>query len=158
MSVKTQGTQLYIIDPDASGGPAVLTIECATTIDGITAARDQIETTCLESQARSYEAGLAAPGAMSVTINYDPENESHVRLHELYTAGTKFDAAIGWSDGTAAPTIDTSNDFVLPTTRTFLVMLDSFVQDFPFSFALNTVVTSALSIQLSGFPTIFPKA
>jgi len=158
MALKTQGSQLYIIDPDASGGPEILTVECATSITGISASRDQIETTCLESPARTYEAGLAAPGSMSVTVSFDPTNESHVRLHELYTAGTKFDAALGLSDGTAAPTLDTDGEFVLPTTRSWLLMLDTFVQDYPFDLALNTVITSNMSLQLSGFPTVFPKA
>jgi hypothetical protein len=157
MAVKTQGTQLYVIDPDSTGGASVLTIECATSIDGIGAAREQIETTCLESPARTYDAGLPTPGTMTVTLNYDPANESHVRLHELYTEGTKFDAAIGWSDGTAAPTIDTAGDFDFPTTRTYIGLNDSYVADFPFTFGLNAVVTSSVTIQLSGFPTVFAK-
>lgn len=158
MAVKTLGTQLFVIDPDATGGADVLTVECATSIDGIGAARDQIETTCLEDPARTYEAGLPTPGTMTVVINYDPSNESHVRLHELYTAGTKFEAAIGWGDGTATPTVDSAGLFDLPTTRTFIVLNDTFISDFPFTFNLNAVVTSSVTFQLSGFPTVFPKA
>ena len=158
MSVKTQGTQLYIIDPEATGGPEVLVIECATSIDGISAGRDQIEVTCLEDQARSYEPGLATPGSATVAINTDPQNPSHVRLHELFVSGTKFDMAIGWADGTAAPTLDTNDEFVLPTTRTFLVALQSYVSDYPFNFAQNAVVASSVTFQLSGFPTLYPKA
>lgn len=158
MAIKTQGTQLYFIDPEATGGPEVLVVECATSIDGISAAREQIDITCLEDQARAYTAGLATPGTMTLSINADGANESHIRLHELYTSGVKFDVAIGWSDGTSAPDIDSAGDFDLPVDRSFLVMLDTYIADFPFSFAQNTVVTSSLTLQLSGFPTWFPKA
>jgi hypothetical protein len=157
MSVKTQGTQLYVLDVGTSASPEVLAIQCSTSIDGIGAARDQIETTCLESDARTYDAGLPTPGTMTVAINYDPANASHVRLHELYVAGTKFEAAIGWGDGTSAPTVGSDGMLDLPTDRTFIVMNDTFVSDFPFSFALNAVVVSNVTFQLSGFPTVYPK-
>lgn len=150
MAVKTQFTNLYFIDPEASGGPAVIAVECATSISGIGGTRDQIDTTCLESPARQFEAGLIAPGTMTVNINADPSNESHVRLHELYEAGTKFDIALGWSDGDSVPTLDSADEFDLPTDRTFLLLEQAYVSDFPFDFTLNAVVTSALTIQLSG--------
>lgn len=157
MAVKTQGTQVYIIDNTSSGSPNLMVVECAVSIEGISGAREQIETTCLEDQARSYEAGLSTPGTAGITLNFDPQNESHVRLHELFVAGTKFDVAIGWSDGTAAPTMNTDFDFVFPTSRTFIQISDAYVADFPFSFAQNSVVTSAVSLQLSGFANVFPK-
>lgn len=157
MAIKTQGTQLYIIDPDATGGPEVLVIECATSIDGVGGSREQIETTCLEDIARTYEAGLVTPESVTVNINADPTSPSHVRLHELYVAGAKFDMAIAWGDGTAAPTLDTAGDFDLPDTRSFIVASDTYVSNFPFNFALNSVVTSAVTFQLSGFPVWFTK-
>lgn len=157
MAIKTQGTQVYIIDPTASGGPQILNIGCATSLTGLSASRDQLDTTCLEDQARTFEPGLANPGNGSLSINYDPTNASHVRLHELFVAGTKFDMAVGWSDGTVAPTLDSANEFDLPTTRTWLVGLDTFVSDFPFDFSQNAVVTSGVTLQLSGFPTVYPK-
>ena len=153
MAVKTQGTELYFLDPDTD---AVVEVGCVTTITGLTAARDQIETTCLDSNARTYEAGMATPGAASFTINADPNDPSHVRLHELYVAGTKVDWALGWSDGTAAPTVD-SNGLVLPATRSW-INFNGYVSDFPFDFALNAVVTSNLSVQVSDFPVWTPKA
>lgn len=158
MAIKTQGTHLYFIDPEYdSGGAGVRAVGCVTTITGLTAARDQIETTCLESTARTYEAGMATPGAASFGINFDPTDASHIRLHELYVAGTKFDWALGWSDGTAVPTLDSSDDFVLPSTRTFITM-NGYISDLPFDFALNAVVSSSVSIQVSDFPVLTPKA
>lgn len=153
MAVRTQGTELYFFDPV---GPAVTEVGCVTTITGLTAARDQIETTCLDSTARTYEAGMATPGAAQFTVNFDPDDASHVRLHQLYVAGTTVDWALGWSDGTAAPTSDVTS-FALPSTRTW-ILFTGYIADLPFDFALNTVVTSNVAIQVSDFPTLVPAA
>lgn len=153
MAKKTQGTQLYVADPATD---TLITVGCVTNITGITATRDQIETTCLDSTARTYVAGLAAPGAATFTINFDPTDASHTRLHELYVSGDTLEFALGWSDGTAAPTVDTNGTFNLPTTRTW-ISFDGFITDLPFDFALNTVVTSNVSVQVSGFPTLTEK-
>lgn len=157
MAIKTQGTQLYIIDPGASGDAEILVVECATSVDGVGGAREQIETTCLEDIARQYEAGLVTPETVTVTINFDPRNESHVRLHELYREGIKFDMAIAWGDGTDAPTLASDGTFDFPTSRTFIEALQTYVSNLPFNFALNSVVTSSMTFQLSGFPTLYPK-
>lgn len=152
MAIKTQGTELYFIDPDTF---AVTKVGCVTTITGLTAARDQIETTCLDSAARTYEAGMATPGAAQFGINFDTADASHVRLHELYVEGTKVDWALGWSDGTAVPTSD-STAFNLPTSRSW-IEFNGYISDLPFDFALNTVVTSNVSIQVSDFPVLHAK-
>ena len=153
-SVKTQGTELFFLDPEGT----VTKVGCVNSISGLTAARDQIETTCLDSEARTYEAGMATPGAATFGINFDPDDASHVRLHELYRAGTKIEWALGWSDGTADPTEDTAgNDFVTPNTRTWIVF-NGYVADLPFDFSLNAVVASTVSVQVSDFPVLVPKA
>ena len=85
MAKKTQGTDLYAIDPDTG---TLLAPGCITSIDGIDTAIEQIETTCLQDSARRYEAGLATPGTATFGINTDPEDPDHVRLHELKIAGT----------------------------------------------------------------------
>lgn len=154
MAVKTQGTHLFVIDPDTN---TVITVGCVTTITGITAARDQIETTCLDSAARTYVAGMATPGTASFGINFDPTDASHIRLHELYVEGVDLMFALGWSDGTAAPTGASTDGFNLPTTRSW-IRFDGFISDLPFDFSLNSVVTSNVSVQVSGFPTLTAKA
>lgn len=154
MSVKTQGTELWFVDP-ATEDP--VKVGCVTTLTGLTAARDQIETTCLDSTARTYEAGMATPGAAQFTINFDPAEDSHTRLHELYVAGTKVDWALGWSDGTADPTGDSGGNFNLSAARSWITF-NGYVSDLPFDFAINTVVTSNVSIQVSDFPVLLPKA
>lgn len=154
MAIKTQGTNLYAIDPTDD---SLVTVACVTSISGVTAARDQIEVTCLEANARSYESGMVTPGAVSLGLNFDPTKTSHEFLHDLYVAGTTTKFAIGWSDGTAAPTVDSAGDFVTPTTRTWLVF-DAYVSDMPFDFQLSSVVQSTVAMQMSGFPTLTTKS
>ncbi|WP_275113744.1 phage tail tube protein [Pseudomonas sp. S49] len=50
---------------------------------------------------------------------------------------------------TATAELAESNDFVLPSGRTWYVF-DGYVSDFPFDFSANTVVTTAATIQRSG--------
>ena len=155
MAIKTQGTMLYTVDPDDD---SILVVGCVTSIDGIDTTLDQLETTCLDAAARTYVAGLATPGTATFTINFDPADESHVRLHELKIAGTTLPWAIGLGDGTAPPTsVDTAGEFVLPATRSW-ISFDGFMNSYPFSFALNAVVTSTVGIQISGEPSVQPKA
>ena len=96
MSIKTQGTDLYGIDPVLG---TVIFVSCVTSIDGIDSTLDQIETTCLGDDAREYEAGLATPGTGSFGINTDSRDPVHVRLHEIKRLGLKMNWAVGWSDG-----------------------------------------------------------
>jgi len=156
MAVKTQGTQLFILDSTASGGAEILSIQCATSLSGLGAAREQIEVTCLEDDARSYEGGLATPGQLSVTINFDPANESHYRMYELWKTNVNFKFAIGFGPETNVPTIDTAGDFDFPTARTYLEA-EGYVVDLPLEAALNAVWTATVPIQVSGDYTIFRK-
>lgn len=111
MSILSQGTQIYALVPPLIGtGPkTVLAIECATAFSPGGSPADQIEDTCLEDTSRRYKKGLRTPGQASLTVNADPNNASHIRLHQLSeTDGdTTIQWAVGWSDGKAAPTVAT---------------------------------------------------
>lgn len=151
MSILSQGTSVYVIDPN-EGTPAILKIECATSFSPGGDPADQIEDTCLEAFERSYKSGLRTPGQATMGLNADPTNESHLTLYGLSRENPspilKF--AVGWSDGTAPPTLaDGDEDFELPTTRTWFTF-EGYIADFPFDFAQNTVVTTEVSIQRSG--------
>lgn len=110
MSVLTQGTQIYALVPTVLD-PAVfeiIEIECATAFTPGGNPADQIEDTCLSANVRSYLRGLRTPGQASLTLNADPRNASHVRLHQLSEDDTieNISWAVGWSDGKdIAPTI-----------------------------------------------------
>ena len=110
MSVLTQGTQLYALVPTVAD-PAVLEvveIEKVTAFNPGGNPSDQIEDTALSETVRSYLRGLRTPGQASVTLNADPRNASHVRLHALSEDDTieSVKWVAGWADGTGiAPTV-----------------------------------------------------
>ena len=163
MSMLTQGTQVYALVPTVAD-PAVfeiLNVECATAFNPGGSPAEQIEDTCLEeTNARSYLRGLRTPGQASLTINADPRNASHVRLHRLSESDdvTPIKWAIGWSDGVGVPpTLAVGGtDFTLPATRTWFTF-QGYVSDFPFDFAGNAVVSTAVAIQRSGGSAWVPK-
>lgn len=154
MSIKTQGTYLYLIDP---ADDSVITVGCVTSIDGIDTTNEQIETTCLSSEARTYEGGLATPGAASFGINFDTGDASHIRLHQLKVAKTTLEWAVGLSDGTDVPVVDSNGSFNLQSTRSW-IQFRGFMTSFPFTFAQNAVVQSTVGVQISGEPEVFAKS
>jgi hypothetical protein len=161
MPILSQGTEIFYIDPEYdSNGAGIREVECATNFVPGGNPSDQIEVTCLEETSRTYIAGLRTPGQAQITINADPAIEGHVRLSQLANEDPspvlKF--AIGWSDGTSPPALDTDEaDFSLPTDRTWYVF-EGYVADFPFDMSLNTAVTSQIPIQRSGAGQWIPKS
>lgn len=153
MAIRTVGTHVYVVDPYDD---SLITVGCVTAIDGIDTAVEQVETTCLSDSARTYTSGLATPGTASLTINFDPSDDTHTRMHELKVAGETLNWAVGFGDGTAAPTIDSNGEFELPTTRSWITF-SGFMNSFPFSFPLNGVVTSNIGVQISGEPEVIKK-
>ncbi|MEB0008623.1 phage tail tube protein [Pseudomonas sp. RTB3] len=163
--MKTQGTDLYAIDP---ADHTLINVGCFTSLEGIDTTIAQIETTCMNSKARTYEAGLAEPGSASFGINVDTANPAHIRLHQLKKSGTTLQWAVGLSDGLDAegngipPTIEATagadgmRDFVLPTTRSWITF-EGYMNSFPFTFGLNEVIKSSVGIQVSGDPELIPK-
>jgi hypothetical protein len=110
MSILSQGTQIYALVPTSANPLAfeILEIECATAFSPGGNPADQIETTCLSETVRSYMRGLRTPGQASLTLNADPRNASHVRLHQLSEDDSieNIHWAVGWSDGKGiSPTV-----------------------------------------------------
>lgn len=158
MSVKTQGSQLYILDTTDSSGCALLKVECVTNFGGLSNPREQIDVTCMESDSREFVGGLSTPGQLNVTVNFDPRNESHMKLYEFWKSNSdNFKAAIGFGGPRDTdPTIASGAcDFDFPTERTFIAF-DGYVVDVPLEGAVNSVWTSVIPIQISGPYTIFP--
>lgn len=155
--MRTAGTELYTIDPDTCD---LIVVGCPTAISGIDTTIEQIETTCLSDLTRTYEAGLATPGTATFTIQTNPQDPSHIRLHELKTQGVTLQWAVGWSDGTGVdPTTETDSNgdcvFVTDPARSW-ILFEGFMNAFPFDFSLNAQVTSAIGIQVSGEPSFIP--
>lgn len=154
MATKTQGTQLYLIDPQ---GDTVLAIVCVTSIDGLDVTRDDIETTCLEADDRTYESGMKTPSALTFGVNFDVAEASHLRVEELFQSGTTLPFAIGLSDGTAAPTVDsTGSAFDTPTSRTF-ILFSGHISSVRLSMPLNDVIRSTIGVRVTGPRALVPK-
>lgn len=157
MALKTQGTELFALVPSKTtpGTFEVLKIESMSNFNGGGNPADQITLEYLDATSREYMRGLRSPAQATFTIDADPRKASHVRLHEMAESDDEvYDSihwALGWSDGFGTPpTVNAEgDDFELPTTRTWF-LFDGYVGDFPFDFASNTVVKTAVSVQRSG--------
>lgn len=158
MSIFAQGSELYFVDPDTK---AVTKVECPTGFTPGGAPADQLEDTCIDDTTKTFKKGLRTPGSATVNLLADPKYASHVRLYELYALDTDENVnipfAIGWSDGKGiVPTVDSEGQFVFPTTRTWLTF-EGYISDFPFDFQTNTLVSTAMAVQVSGLSVWIPK-
>ena len=153
MSKLTKGTNLYILDPRDD---TITKLECPKSITGLGLSTPQINTTCLESEAEEFDPGMPSPGAATIGLDFDTAKDSHMLIDDLNEAQVKAQWAIGWSDGTAAPTVDTDGNFVLPATRSWITFV-GYVADVPMDFAINSVVQSNFTVQMSGRRVIVPK-
>lgn len=152
MSQKTQGTALYVVNTLPSGGPVVVALGCPTNIAYSGAPASQIETTCLsETQARTYRAGLKTPGTATMSVDFDTSVAAHMTVWDLYNQPESVTTqwAIGFDDGTDAPTLDSNGLLQLPTTRSWL-SFNGYVSDLPLTWALDAVVKSDVPVQISG--------
>jgi hypothetical protein len=150
MSVKTKGTQIWV-EIETTAGPTWVQIGCPTGITGFGGAKSQIDETCLDSDEMEFGPGMASPGALSITLNFDPSVVSHRELWELFENDNVVRFAIGLSDGakTILPDFDTAGLPTFPTTRTFFEF-EGYVADFPLEMALNSNVQSTVSVQRTG--------
>jgi hypothetical protein len=165
MAMKTQGSELYVIDPEDG---TVINIGCVTSIDGIDSVLPQIPTTCMSSLEAESVGGLPEPGQATFTINFDVGDPTHVRLRELKLLGENLQWALGFRDGWnattgvgVAPTSiqDSAGDwsFVLPTTRTWLAF-EGYMASFPLSGPLSGVWTANVGVQISGAQDLTVKS
>lgn len=154
MSIKTQGTRLYAIDP---ADESLISVACVLSIDGIDTTNEQIDVTCLEDTARQFVAGLANPGQATFGLNFDTGESTHTRLHQLKVAGTVLNWVVGFSDGTTAPTVDSGGTWDLATSRSW-IRFQGYMANFPFSFQQNSVIQTNVGIQISGEPEIKAKS
>lgn len=154
MSIKSQGTELFIVDPVDN---AVIKLACPTGINGLGGPSDRIETTCLDATSKSYEQGLKDPAAINVPFNFDPAQTSHQVLNDLYESGLPTNFMVALSDGTTVPTADSAGDFNAVTTRTNVVF-SGYIADLTYDVATNDIVKGTLVIQRSGSATWTYKA
>ena len=149
--IKTQGTHLYFIDPDAAAGAgALVKLTCPTGITGVTGGTaDQIETTCLDvTTDKTYERGLRSPVAVSVPFNLKPADASHQRLFELKETGQVLKWMVLLSESADPPTLVTG-EIVAPATRSGLAF-QAYISEVNIDIAGNEIVRGTLTLQRSG--------
>jgi len=116
MAILTQGTQIFGLVPPSSGTGAftVMEVARATAFSPGGSPADQIDTTPLSALEREYMKGLRTPGSASLTVQADPKEDSHIRLHQLSeaTGDTTIKWVVGWSDG---PVDENNEPTSLPT-------------------------------------------
>lgn len=154
--IKTKNTRLYFTD--AAGSPQdILRVLCATGINGLGGAADQIDITCLDSTEREFVQGFKTPDVVNVPINFIPRSAAHQALINLQETGDVVSWMIVASDQSGEPTtLDANNRLVSPgpTSAEFL----GYVSNFTFDIGGNEIWRGTLTIQRSGaidwnFPT-----
>mgnify|MGYP001567631328 CR=1 FL=1 len=146
-AIKTQGTQLYY----ASAATTVTTvgpISGLTNLDGGNV--DQIDITLLTATARSYLAGLANPGALSVDIVFDPLDVTMQAIIALKDAGTTVSWCIGFSDGSTPPTAAASVIVQPAAASRTSVKFSGFISGFVVDAPGNDAVKAKATLQISG--------
>lgn len=158
MSALTQGTHVYLLHENG-GTPEVVKIAKVTGFNPGGTPASQIDDTTLDDLTHmQYRAGLGEPGQATISINADPAEASHVTLHQISETNPReiVTVAVGWSDGTDAPTVAAGGGLDLPTNRTFYTF-DCYVADFPFDFQGNALVATQVTLQRTGGGTWSPK-
>lgn len=150
-TVKTQGTELYVINP-LNTDPELLKMACPTGISGLGGAADQVEDTCLDNITdKTYVRGLGNPGQVSVPFNLIPRNLAHqMVLTDLKDDGRVLKWIIGLSEGTAQPTINTDGTFDAPPSGRTWAAFDAYISDVNIDIANNEIVRGTLTLQRSG--------
>lgn len=153
--MKVQGSQLYFVDPT---GNTLMEVDCPTQMSLGGGERDQIETTCLGADQRSFEPGLRARNTFSFTINADLSKASHARLAALYASGDVIHWAIGVGMPKIDPTVDVTEHTITPGAGREWRLFDGSVGSFPTDLALNAVVTAQITVVVDGSITFTAAA
>ena len=150
-TVKTQGTELYVIDASVtSSEDDIYKLACPTGITGLGGPRAPIEDAWLDTVAeKTFKAGLGNPGQVSVPFNLIPRNGSHQFLFAWKQAGEVMKWLVCLSESTTQPTVDTDGEFSKPNDRT-TIEFSAFVSDVNIDIATNEIVKGTLLLQRSG--------
>lgn len=143
--IKTQGTRLFF----AVSASEILKVACPTGANGLSGARGQIDTTCLDSVEMEKVGAMLDPGQVTIPINFIPRSASHQALIDLRESGELISWMVVLSDQAGTPSSVDSNDrLVSPgaTTGEFL----AYVSDFAIDVATNEIVRATLTLQRSG--------
>lgn len=150
-TVRTQGTELFFVDNSVTtSDPDLIKLACPTGIQGLGGAKDQIETTCLDTVGdKEFAGGLGNPGVVTVPFNLIPREYSHQNLLALKKAGEILNWIACLSEGATQPTIDTDGNIAAPSGRSSF-LFQGYIADVNIDIANNEIVRGTLTIQRSG--------
>lgn len=139
--VLTQGTKVYI-----RAGAELFAMDCIKAIQLGDDSSTEIDTTCIdETISKTSRYGLLTHGEGSLSINTDPNNQSHIKLLQLASDRAEVEVVVAWSDGTAAPTL-TAGNIVLPVGRTFTSFIANLIEKSP-TFDADTLVNHTVGMK-----------
>lgn len=148
--LKTQGTEIFILDSTNSGSE-VEKIGQVTSISSIGGTAGEINVTNFDSTAQEVLAGLKDNGTVSIDVDWDPADASHVTLESLVGADSNSRFVIACSEAATDPTY--SSDFTLPTDRT-VFDFNAAVLSFQKNAGTDDVWRATLQLRVSGDITI----
>lgn len=153
MALRTQGTELFFINPLGSD-PLIVKLHCPTGISGLGGAADQIDVSCLEDLVdKSFLSGLGNPGQVSVPFVLDPDDASHQLLFALKDSRAVVSWLVALSDGTTDATAIGSDDVIEPPSGRSSLGFMAYLADVAIDIAGNEVVRGTLTLQRSGIVT-----
>lgn len=150
---KTQKMQYWFIDPDTNQLHRVKQVSNVTPPDQ---QNDELPATDFDSTSKEFEQGLSDPGQAEFEVNYDLTDDVHYRLDQIKESGDNFKFAVGYSDGTSAPTVDSNGEFVFPADRSFR-WFTGFIKGRTEQAAPNELLRVTYTIRVSGSVTFVNK-
>lgn len=150
-TVRTQGTEVYFVDNTrTSSQPDLIKLACPTGVQGLGGAKDQIETTCLDTIGdKEYAGGLGNPGVVTIPFNLIPRDFSHQVLFEFKRTGEVLPWLAALSEGTEQPTVDSDGLITAPSGRSSFAF-EGYIADVNIDVATNEIVRGTLTVQRSG--------
>ncbi len=159
MSVRSQGTELFFVDPDSSE-PTVIKVKCPTGLENLNGGTaDQIDKTCLDAEDnRELEPGLTTPDLVTAPIILDSGNLGHQQLAALKKSKKTIQWMACLSESKTKPVLDSDGN-LQPTGDRTCIRFSGYVAQYTFSAAGNDVIRPQLGIQVSGDSEVFwPEA
>ena len=144
--LRTQGTEVWV----ANGPTTILKIGNNIGLGDFGKQSNDLITTNLDSVAVEKIPGLPDNGDVTITINLNPDDESHQFLELNAGTANRFQFCVGFSDGTEPPTA-LASEIVPPdaadrTSQTFLAGIKSFRA----SVGIDAIVTAVVMLSISG--------
>ena len=142
--VLTQGTQVWI---KHGSEPTLTQMQCITSLEISRGEPNAIQNTCLEeTKMQTSVNGLYSEGSGSITLNVDPENQTHLTLLQLAEDMEEVEIIIGWRNGTDEPSLSV-DEVTLPESRSWTSFLAELSTSSP-TFEADSLVSQTINIKM----------